>query len=967
MGWEGVCYNLIRNPPGIFLDSLAQSPMAPIPDLLPSRLTASQRAAVLHRDGPLLIIAGPGSGKTEVIAWRIAALVAGGRARPEQVLALTFTRKAALELTDRIQSKLPDSNAELMQVSTFHAFCALLLRRYARQSSRPQGYRLLDGPGQFLFVYSRRKALGLDERVRGLPAPFYQAVMAFFNRATEEEVRLEELDAWCEANLRACGGNEVALWEERRAVAEAYRRYRALLEEEGRCDFAFLQARALRLLEEHPEVVAELRQQYRQVLVDEYQDTNAAQEHILRLLVGDGAHLTVVGDDDQSIYRFRGATVRNILDFPDRYPGATTVKLEHNFRSRPQIVGQTQEVIQHNPARFDKHLLAVRESGSRILLVYERTAGEEAQAVVDVLKRLFEAGQIVRWSDVAVLLRSVKSYAAPYREALFAAGIPFQVLGDASFFEREEIAQLYDLLHFLGASKPWGDKYLRLPIVGLGAETEKALGAYKESLLEVATPQGLEGIGVHAEADRRRLLDLLRLKARVQAQEHTSLLEVFYDLLAATGLAARLERAGGGEALANLGIFSQLVAAWDEGGSSHNFYAFQEYLKLVKDTGVEPFLAPKDDALQVMTIHQSKGLEFPVVVLGAAMDGRLPATRRKEPYEIPYDLCASGKPEVEDPHLVDERKLFYVAATRARDLLLVGTSDLVNKRGGGPSPFLAEMFGADLKAAAAWSLEQVRGIVSRPPSGDAPRPRHSFSELAFYLECPLRYKYAQVYGFAIPTLKPVSFGVSVHQALAVIHERARAGRIPSEADIPAIVAETWTPAPPVGAALEEDLRPTAIAMLQAYVREGRAGLERVEQVEWPFSFPLANRVLSGTIDLSRGEAGGAELVDFKTSRPRAEELERDAFQLALYGLGVERGLGQPVSRLTAHFLGKQSRVVTWEWSAERRQAAHEKLSAVLEDIAQGSYTPNLGYCARCREFREICPYPEPGGSPYEEL
>jgi len=928
------------------------------PYSLPATLTTPQREAILHQGSPLLIIAGPGSGKTEVIAWRVAHLVEAGLAKPENILATTFTNKAALELKDRIQSKLPGVNVELMQVSTIHSFCADLLRRYPRQANLPGGFRILDETGQFLFVYSHRKELGLDERVKGLEDVFYGSVISAFNRATEEQVAPENLAAWCEENLSRCNSDETRLWQEREAIAAAYKRYcQLLLEEENLLDFAFLQTFALRLLEGHPAVLEELRQKYPEILVDEYQDTNAAQEKLLKLLAGDGQHLTVVGDDDQSIYRFRGATVRNILKFTERYPDAKVVKLVHNFRSREQIVDHSQQVIANNPARFDKDLVPVRGPGSEVLLVYERTAGEEAAAVIDLLVRLRLAGQIARYGDIAILLRSVKSYAEPYVNALISAGIPFQVIGDGSFFEHPEIAQLFELIRFLGITKPDADIHVRSPLFGLSQDTCESLKAYKGNLIEMASPEGLASIGIQPGEDQKRLLDLLELKQFVQSLKQESLLEVFYKLLAATGCAARFERQGNLEALSNLGIFSRLVAAWDEGGTSRNFYPFMEYLKLVRKRGLDPFLPPVEDSVRVMTIHQAKGLEFPVVVLGTAMDGRLPAMRRKDPYEIPVHLRASGEPEVSDPHLVDERKLFYVAATRARDLLIVGTADLVNKRGGGPSPFLVEMFGPDLHSAAAWSLEKVKDIESRAGKTQEPRPRHSFSELALYLQCPVRYKFAHVYGLEIPRLEPVQFGANVHRALEAIHERAIQGDIPSTDEIPGIVEAIWVHTRRSGEVEAGYIR-TAIQYLQSYVREHREDLERSAKAETPFSFSLAESVLLGKIDLVRKDAGGTlELVDFKTSKPALEDLEHAELQLSLYGLGVEAGLGEPVSRLSAHFLGKEQKLVSWEWDEARRQAAQERLSGILEAIAHGQFEPNRAYCARCQEFQAICPYP----------
>ncbi len=730
------------------------------PSYLPNYLTPEQHDAILHTGSPLLIIAGPGSGKTEVITWRVMYLVRAGLVAPEHLLVTTFTNKAALELKDRIQQKLPDVHVEAMQVGTLHSFCADLLRRYQSCSPLPRGFHILDEHGQFLFVYTRRKALGLNTLVKGRPHTFFSNVLRLFNLATEELVEPERLGEWCECHRVeaetyaaevACGrsktrakkaAGEVERWCEEKVVIEAYLRYVNLLRERRLVDFAFLQRHAYDLLTAKPEVVAELRDRYRAILVDEYQDTNAVQERLLELLAGDGSYLTVVGDDDQSIYRFRGATVRNLLSFPERYPGARVVRLAQNFRSREPIVTHSLNVIIHNPARFEKELFTQRGPGSDVLLIYEHSVGEEAVALADLLQRLHYGGKIRRWSDVVLLLRSVRSYAAPYVEALRAAGIPVVVLGDASLFERDNVRQLVNLFTFLGATKPWGDVHVRQSILGLDETTAAALKAFSGYLLDVDNNEKLQDIGITSPADRRKLLALIALKRHVQAKKHTCLLEVFYELLAVTGYLSLCERAGYLDPLFNLGVFSRLIAAFDEHAGTRTLYPFLDYLKLMRQGGVDPAVVEPGDALRVMTIHQAKGLEFPVVVVGSVMQGRLPSTRRREHYEIPHELRASGPPEVQDPHLVDERKLFYVAATRARELLVLGTADVVNKRGGGPSPFLSEMLGEDLHAAADLSQALVTEIESHPITSDGPRERVSFTQLAYFLQCPVRYKFA---------------------------------------------------------------------------------------------------------------------------------------------------------------------------------------------------------------------------------
>jgi ATP-dependent DNA helicase UvrD/PcrA len=917
---------------------------------------------VEHRGSPLLIIAGPGSGKTEVIADRVAWLVANGHAVPEKMLVTTFTNKAALQLKDRIQRNLTSVNVELMQVSTIHAFCAELLRRFHSHTTIGREPQILDETGQLLFVFSRRKVLGLDELVKGRPHDFYEAVLRLFNLATEELVAPEKLQAWCEEQGCNCEEDHRQLWDERIRVAAAYTSYCDLLRGQGLVDFPFLQKHAVELLEGNADVLAEARAAFPEILVDEYQDTNAAQNRILRLVAGTGKHLTVVGDDDQSIYRFRGATVRNIRDFQTDFPGARIIKLEDNFRSRDPIIAHSLRVIGRNPARYAKALRGHRGLGSDILVVCSPTARDEAFEVVDLLAKLRRVGKLRRWGDAAILLRSVRSYAQPYLESLQVNQIPHTVIGDASFFDRDEISQLFDLICFLAAGKPWGDKHVRHSIVGLSEHACETLAAYKENLLEAATERKLIGLGISDAADRETLLSLLDLKREVQAHGQHSMLETLHDVLAIIGCVPRFERAGAVEALANIGRLTQLVQGWDEWGTSSGLYPFLEYLKLLREGGEEPFRVPPEDAVQVMTIHQAKGLEFPVVVIGAAMQGRLPATRRADRYEVPFELRASGVPEVEDPHLVDERKLFYVAATRTRELLVIGTADVVAKRGGGPTQFLEEMFDCDPHEAAVVSRRFIaEALESGGRAVYEPRPRHSFSDLAYFLQCPMRYKLGVIYGIQTPAEEATGFGANVHRALEAVHRRALAGDIVSPPDVEAIVDETWVPTPGQSAQIERSVRRGAVTAVRRYVEREQDRLPATVSAESAFALAIGDDILAGKIDLLRWKEGNTEVVDFKTSKAGAMAEKGLDLQADLYALGAEQALGVKIGATTVEFLG-DGKTTSIPWNEERDRAARQRLETILADVRAGRFTPNASFCGQCSEFKRICPFSTQHGS-----
>jgi DNA helicase-2/ATP-dependent DNA helicase PcrA len=939
------------------MNSYSKVDMPSRPEYLPDRLTDQQVEAVLFRGRPLLIIAGPGSGKTEVMSWRAVYLIRSGACKPENLLITTFTNKTALELKDRIQSRLPEINVELMQVSTLHSFCAWLLRRYSDSSRLPENFRILDENQQRLFVYANRRQLGLADFVKGRPSDFLDEVIRLFNFASEEMVEPAEFLRWSEEKRKGCQDCESELWREYVAVCEAYRRYVDLLVSRRLADFQHLQLFAIELLARNPQIALELRSRFSDVLVDEYQDTDSAQVDLLTRIVGpEGLSLAVVGDDDQSIYRFRGATVKNLYGFQKSFPNAKLILLTRNFRSKEPIVDGTQKVIVNNPVRIEKDLFTRRGIGSDVLLIYGKNAAEEAAAVSRLLRTFHQQGKIRRWSDVAVLLRSVHSYAAEYLCAFVAAGIPYTAIGMGGFFEREEIAPLYNLLvRFLGTAKEWGDRFLREPVVGLDPATLDALKEHKENLLASASEAALRKIGVRNAGDRTKLLALLDLKQRVQSKKHSSLLAVFYELLSVTGCFARWEESGRVEALENIGLLSQLIAAFDEFGGTKNYYPFQDYLQLLRDGKTEPVLEPPPDAVHVMTIHQAKGLEWPVVVLGSLMNGRLPATERRPRYEVPCCLRASGDPEVEDPHLVDERKLFYVGATRARDLLVLSTADVVNKRGGGPSIYLKEMFGGELHAAADLSRARILDVESRSQEGLGPRPRFSFSQLAYYLQCPMRYKYAYGYGMATLPSDPVDYGANVHRALREIHRRAAGGEGVREEGAAEIVARTWQVSPLADPSQDRMAKEAALEQLKQYIRMHPSDLARVDQPEMDFSFAVEESVLSGKIDLVRKEPDSKrEIVDFKTSAALPLQLDNIDTQLDLYALGAETQTGWSVGRQTVHFL-KDNAIRSREWSDSKKAETRTGLSNLLERINRKEFDYRREYCPRCAEFRGICP------------
>lgn len=623
-------------------------------DLL-TGLTAPQKKAVQYHDGPLLIIAGPGSGKTEVISRRAAYLIKHEHTKPENLLVTTFTEKASLELKDRIQQKLPAQNIEHMQVSTIHSFCNTILTEFRDAGPYPKGFHILDEAAQLLFIYSYRKDLGLGDIVKGRESDFFLEVLSTFNLATEELVGPDRLAAYCEQKFNSADEDEKAIWEERVKISRAYESYLRMLHDLNVTDFSNLQRHALEMITKNPDILRQIQQRYMDVLIDEYQDTNAIQELILEKIAEPHMSIAVVGDDDQSIYRFRGATVKNILNFGHKYKQVEIVRLEDNFRSLEPIVNHSSRLIKCNAVRSEKNLRCARQKiKNDILLVHQSIAQEEAESVVTILQKLKAAGVIKHYRDVAILLRSVKSYAGPYLEILTEKKIPHVVTRDGMFFNRDDITEFCRLFTYLGASKPWGDKFLRCSVMNFTEKTLEVLKHYKEDLSSITSDKKLKDIGIMDERDTQKILSMIELKNKVQMRQHKSLLEVLYEIFRISGYFNKAEKQKDIEAVRNLAILTRIIGEFDSYGGTTNLYPFLSYMKILKESSLDSFVKPPEDAVQVMTVHQAKGLEFPVVVIGAAMEGRFPIKIRRKKYEIPYGLMKSGKPEVPDHHFVDD-------------------------------------------------------------------------------------------------------------------------------------------------------------------------------------------------------------------------------------------------------------------------------------------------------------------------
>ncbi|MEU8107662.1 DNA helicase PcrA [Nonomuraea muscovyensis] len=634
-------------------------------------LNAQQREAVIHHGSPLLIVAGAGSGKTRVLTHRIAYLLAERDAHPGEILAITFTNKAAREMKERID-KLVGPRSRAMWVMTFHSACMRILRREAKRLGFPSSFSIYDQADSQRLMAMVCREMDLDPK-RYPPRSFSAQVSNFKNELIDYETALDKAGSHLE-----------------KVLAEAYKSYQLKLTESGAMDFDDIIMNTVTLFQLFPEVAEHYRMRFRHVLVDEYQDTNHAQYILIRELVGrpelrtsDGelvrsgaeqSQLCVVGDADQSIYAFRGATIRNILEFERDYPDARTILLEQNYRSTQNILAAANAVIARNESRKPKNLWSDQGDGPKIVGYVADNEHDEAVFVAQEVDRLCDE-EDVRPGDVAVFYRT-NAASRVFEEIFIRTGLPYKVVGGVRFYERKEVKDLLAYLRVLAnpADVVSLRRILNVPKRGIGDRAEAMIEAlssrerisYWDALRRADEAYGMATRSLNAVREFVAMIEELIGKAA--GMPPSALAE---EVLVATGYRAELEASEDPQdesRLENLNELVSVASEFEEANPEGTLVEFLEQVSLVADADQIPEADGGQGVVTLMTLHTAKGLEFPVVFLTAMEDGVFPHVR------------SLGEPK----ELEEERRLAYVGITRAQKRLYL-TRAAVRSSWGSPS------------------------------------------------------------------------------------------------------------------------------------------------------------------------------------------------------------------------------------------------------------------------------------------
>jgi DNA helicase II / ATP-dependent DNA helicase PcrA len=619
-------------------------------------LNPSQLDAVTHTDGPLLVVAGAGSGKTRVLTHRIAHLIRDHGVSPFEILAITFTNKAADEMKARVGA-LVGPVAEKMWVSTFHSACVRFLRRDADRLGFPKSFTIYDQADAVRLTGYVIRDLGLDPK-RFPP----RQVHAMISAAKNEHVGVDEFTARTQVIFE-------------RKVAQVYAEYQARLQRAGAMDFDDLLGNAVTLLQRNPDILEHYQRRFRHVLVDEYQDTNPVQNELVVLLTRGHRNVCVVGDADQSIYRFRGADIRNIVEFETAFPDATAIVLEQNYRSSQTILSAANAVIANNMGRKPKELWSDRGDGTKIVRYHGDDEVDEAQWVAREMGRLHDGGDL-RWADIAVFYRT-NAQSRVLEEHLTRVGIPYKVIGGTRFYDRREVK---DALAYLKAAvNPIDEvsvkRVLNTPKRGVGdssiGKLDALASAHGCAFVDALRRADDAGVGGKAAKGITAFLALLDDVADLVADDKPAAL--LQALLERSGYLDELQAERSIESEGRLENLAELVGSAQDAESVEQFL---EQVSLVAD--VDELDGDASQAV-LMTLHSAKGLEFPVVFLIGLEDGVFPHLR------------SLGEPD----ELEEERRLCYVGITRAQDRLYLSHAWSRTLYGGTqynpPSRFLDEI------------------------------------------------------------------------------------------------------------------------------------------------------------------------------------------------------------------------------------------------------------------------------------
>ena len=966
-------------------------------------LNKEQQQAVKYNKGPLLIIAGAGTGKTSVIVEKIKHLVKKKLTKPEQILALTFTEKAASEMEERVDRAMPYGYFQ-MNISTFHAFADQILKENGFQIGLSLSYRLMTEAETIIFLKQNLFLFNLKYfRPLGNPNKFLEALLQHFSRLRDEDISPEDYLKWVKTQKIEA--------EKYFELAEAYQTYQKLKIKEGLMDFADLVYYLLQLFRRRVNVLKQYQRQYPFVLVDEFQDTNIAQYQLMKFLcpAKSTPHLTVVGDDSQAIYKFRGASVSNILNFIKDYKKAKQITLKKNYRSNQTILDNAYQLIKNNDPDtleaelgISKNLIANKPDDKKAFNFYLAEKIEEESEFV--AKKILELKDKYRFSDFAILIRA-NNHSEPFVKSLARTGIPFQFLGPGTLYKQPEVKDLIAYLKILCnlEDSPSLFRILYMNIYNVDKKDVSLLLSFSKKInqplfqaIEIYLAHYNQLINRSEFEIYKPYLPLLRTETRKKLLEiykmivkHLGLLktntagQILYYFLEESGLLLTLtnfKNETQEKVAINISNFFNKLKVFESEHEDASVFAVIDYINMSMELGESPLISKTDissfNAVNILTVHSAKGLEFPIVFLVNLTEERFPTRHQKETISIPEDLIKEILP-IGNYHVEEERRLFYVGLTRAKDKVFLSAAKFYGegKRQRKISRFVMETLGEEVvnKQSAIETEKKSQlsifdfktpkrislGVLSEHSESKDLTKNFSFSQLNSFKTCPLQYKYQYI--LKIPTIPTAaeSFGTAIHQTLQKFYAEFLKNKKINQKDLISIYEKTWIPIGYASLTHQTRMKEEGKKMLVNFYKKFHSFDLKIIVLEKLFKIKITKDIyLTGKIDridsLNKNEI---EIIDYKTGKkPNERELSK-SLQLTIYALAVnDKNLFNKKLEninLTFYYLQTPEKI-SLKRNEEDLIKTKEEIIKMVEEIRKNEFSANPGkHCDFC-PFKIIC-------------
>ncbi len=947
-------------------------------------LDKNQLRAVKHENGPLLIIAGAGTGKTTVITQRLRHLVVDKKIPPQRILALTFTEKAAFEMQERLDILLPYGYTNLW-VHTFHSFCDKILRDEAYTIGLDPNYKLMTESESVLLLRKHLFDLGLKiYKPLGNPTKFLDALLTHFSRLKDEDVTWQEYLKWAMSLKKR---------EERKEyleLANAYKKYEEIKIRESVMDFSDLIANTLLIFRLRKNILKKYQNQFKFIMVDEFQDTNYAQNELAMLLAGQGdKNIAVVADDDQSIYRFRGAAVSNVLQFRDNFKNAKIIVLNNNYRSIQTILDSAYKLIQNNnPNRLEvaekinKKLKShSNEKEAPINLIHTTRPEDEAEEIAKEIKSLSKK---YNYKDIAVLVRA-NNHSQTITQALQRNRIPYQFLGTGYLFQQEEVKDLVSYLTFLtnlfdsvSLFRVLSMDIFKLPVI----EINYLLNFAKKKNISLFEAMQEENLGFLKNSTKQKLKDFVKMVTKhLEKAKKESAGQILYYFVSDSGLLKsfqEIDSISKERKVQNVAKLFDRIKSFESERANSNIYIIVEWFDLMLELGDSPTAAEMDikdrNAVNILTAHSSKGLEFKIVFMVNLVSDRFPSRERSEKIPLPQGIIKEKLPAEADFHLEEERRLFYVGMTRARERLYFAASDYygTGKRIKRLSQFIYESL-PDIKTEKSdmssnkhdsliktLSLYEEKGNIEEKVKPI--KIKHiTYSNLQMFDICPLHYKAKVIFNIPTPKSFVQSFGISLHSTLYYYYKSVQEGKSLNLKDMLQILQREWVNEGYDNQQHEKESYQRAIKALKKYYKSECNPPAKPLALELPFSFNLKNGIkVSGKIDrIDNNGQNGIEIIDYKTGEDNPKAAESHELQLAIYALAATKINDELLNRkpeaitLTLHFIEAGTKKSMHFTKQDLKRYENELLEKIKEiERSDFKCSKNI-LCKKC-EYKILC-------------